>query len=227
MNYDAKATPIRPSPVWAVAGVLALGVLAQMGCQPTGYLLYLFTPAAQAKTVEAEFHGLEGRRVAVVIYADPRVQYDYPFARLTVATAVGSELRNRLKGVTVIEPAKIIKYQDQNTYWESMEKTELAKALGADYVLMISLMEYTTRELGSVDLLRGRITAQCSVCQAGLAERESCVWRGKDIVIVYPPDRPAGAAGDNDTAIRVSTERLFAEELTRKFYKHKVQPEGQ
>jgi len=215
--------PALQAPAWAAmplaAAVLAL---ASAGCEQTGYLLYLFAPEGPTKSVEAEFSGLENRRVAVVIYADPRVQYEYPFARLTVATAVGEELRKRVKGVSPVDPARAIKYQDQNAYWESMGKTELAKALGVDHVLLVALVEYTTREPGSVDLLRGMIVAQCSVYQADLPERDSAVWRGKDISIMYPPGGPAGAAGEDDTTIRVATERLFAEELARKFYKHKV-----
>jgi hypothetical protein len=205
---------------------LVLLALASAGCEQTGYLLYLFAPGTPAKTVEAEFSGLENHRVAVVVYADPRVQYEYPFVRLTVATAVGSELRKGLKGVGLVEPAKVIKYQDQDTSWESMGKTELGKALGADHVLLISLVEYATREPGSMDLLRGRIIAQCSLYQTDLPERDSGVWRGKDISIIYPQGGPVGA-GQDDTAIRVATERLFAEELARKFYKHKAPPKEQ
>ncbi len=223
MNDRCHSLCFRCAPCVSAILLAACFVVVPAGCQPTGYLLYLVAPEGPGETVEAEFTGLENHSVAVVVYADPGVQYEYPFCRLTVATAAGSELRNRIKGIRLIEPVKVIKYQDQNTYWESMPKTQLAKALGADYVLYVTLVEYTTREPGSLDLLRGRITAQCSIYQADLAERDSAVWRGKDIAILYPPNGPAGGSvGQDDTAIRVPTERLFAEELARKFYKHKA-----
>ena len=195
------------------------------GCQQLGYLGYLVAPEPPTKEVDAEFKGLDNHRVAIVIFADQRTQYEYPFARLTLASVIKAELSKRLKAVSVVDPARVCRYQEEHINWESLEKTELGKALGADFVFQVNLMEYTTREPGSVDLFRGRITGQNSLYQVSLNESDARVWRSENITIVFPQNAPAGIPAGDDMTIRQATEQQYAETLVKKFYKHKAPKE--
>lgn len=203
--------------------LLLAGTLS--GCDAAGYLLYVFAPNKRTQTVEAEFGGLAGRSVAIVIYADAAVQYEYPWVRHELAATIASQLKQHVKGVEVVDPLRVIAYQDENIDWNALGKTELGRTLGADHVLSVVLIEYSTRDRGSLNIYRGRITAQVRVYQTSLPERDSCVWPGEDIRVLYPPDVPMGEVGEDDDKIRHRTNIVFARTLVRKFYKHEV-PKG-
>jgi len=203
---------------------MVLLVLAAIlpGCDAMAYGLHLIAPEKQTETVKAQFKGLAHSSVAIVIYADPAVQYEYPLVRHELSAAIADQFRKNVKNVEVIDPLRVIAYQDENIHWDALGKTELAKNLGADHILSIALVEYSTRDRGSLNIYRGRITAQVRVYRASLPERDSCVWSGKDIRVLYPPDAPMGQVGENDKVIRYRTNSVFARELVRKFYDHEV-----
>ena len=200
--------------------ILLVGLAATAGCDAINYMAYLFAPAMPAKPVPAEFEGLEGHSVAVVIFADQQVQYEYPFARLTLGSAVAAELTEQLKDVRVVDVRKVCRYQDENLYWETMDKTELARRLEADYVLIVDLLQYGTREPGSLNLYRGTIAAQPALYAAAREEHEAKIWGGK-VTVTYPSGEAGGVPATDDRGIRNTTERLFARELVRKFRKYK------
>lgn len=212
----------RPRPRAAAPAVAALALAIWLGgCPAMRYMGYLGAPEAGSKKVPAEFTGLEGRRVAIVIFADQRVQYEHPQARLTLGSVVRAKMNEHLKNVSVVDPAKVCRYQDENAHWETLDKAELAKQFGADFVLYITLVEYSTREIGSIDLYRGRITAQCSLYEAGKSDAEGRVWSCDRIAVVYPEAAPAGVPGESGRSVREAAERLWADALVKKFYEHK------
>ena len=200
----------------------AAGLIACLGLAGCGYMAYLMAPPLAPKKVAAEFADLKNTRVAVVIFTDERVQYEYPYARLTLGSVIRAEMNDRLKSVVVTDPAKVGKYQDEHAEWTSMGKAELAAALGVDYVLDITLVEYTTREPGSVDLYRGRITAQAALYHAGQSDSQGRAWHSDRLSVLYPEKNPIGVSGESDRQVREAVEKEFADALVKKFYDHKV-----
>jgi len=206
-----------------IAAALTAATLTS-GCRVFRWIAYVTFPWQPKTTVQAEFDGLAGHSVAVVVYADENTQYQYPLVQLNLSALIGAELRGNVNGVTVLEPRKIVSYQKQNVHWDEMDRTELGKALGAEYVLSVALIEFATVEEGYLDLLRGRITGQGRLYQTNLPEQQACVWRGKDIRVSFPRT-PTARAGNNEEAIRLKVMRMFARQLGRKFYKHTKEPE--
>ena len=91
-----------------------------------------------------------------------------------------------------------------------------------DYVLYVALLDYSMRPPGSTRLYRGMISAQVSLYDVSLPERQAEVWRGSDIHVMYPSASQIGRLGLDDRMIRYQTHTLFAVTLVKKFYKHKV-----
>lgn len=201
--------------------MLLLALAATPGCEMARYNAWLLFGEGTHETVPAEFEGLQGQRVAVVVFADERVRYENFLAPLTVSTEVATELQDKVKDATAVNPQRIVLYQRENIDWNAMDKTELGKLFDADYVLFISLLEYSTHEVGSVNLYRGRITAEVSLWETDLPEKEARVWRESTLGVLFPEKDPVGQLGYSDRQMRAVTERLFAEKLVRKFYKHK------
>ena len=206
------------------AAMVALG-----GCNWAAFLLYLGAPGEeQTKTVEADYKGpgLAKHSLAVVVYADQRIRYEYPTAQEHVTRAVRSafteeEVRDRIKDLRLIEADKVLSYQERNIRWDEIDKTELGKALGADFVLFISLSEFTTREPMSINMLRGIVSAEVAVYKTDLPERQSRVYKGEDIRVVYPKEALAGVPGYDDRDLREKTVNAFAQLVAWRFYKQK------
>ena len=202
--------------------LLLLPAALLCGCNVMAYTLYVLFPGSREKTIEAEYAGLDGNSVAVVVYADRATRYEHFEVRRSVSAAVLGELVRHVDEVDVIDPARVVKYQRENIYWDEMDKTELGKAFGADYILFISLIEFSTREPGSLNLYRGRITGQVDLYKVSLPERSARVFRAREVRVRYPEHDPTGQPSEGDRDIRERTERLFAEKLVKKFYQHKV-----
>jgi len=191
------------------------------GCNIAGYLGYLIARSGPMRTVEPEFADLDAHSVAVVVYCDQRIQYEHPLAGSEVAYAVVDQLRQHLKHVTVLDPMRVIEYQARNVRWDSYDKTRICKDLDVDYVLFVTLTEFSTRQPGATHLYQGRIAAEASIWDANLPESQARVWYGRDLTATYP-DAPVGQLTPEDREIRYRTEKIFAERLVKKFYKHKV-----
>jgi len=205
---------------WTCLALLAC-LTSLAGCNQLAYWMYLITPEP-TETIEAQFADLNGHTVAVVVYADEAIQYNYPSAPREVSAQVSAELQDRLTDVTTVDPIKIHKYQQQNIQWDTMSKTELGKMFGADYVLYITLIDFSTREQGSVHLFRGRINAECAIYEVDEPEYAARGWDASGISVLYPPDNPYASQLNDDYRVRLNTIGLFARKLVENFYEHEA-----
>jgi hypothetical protein len=224
MKTHMNATAIRGSGALAMAALLAC---ALAGCDSTKYALYLMAPEDKGKTVEAEYKGLEKKTVAVIIYADQSVMYEYPYARLGLSMRINSELKKRVDKVTVIDPVRVIKYQDQNIRWDTEDKARLAKALGADRLLYVALEEYRLRDAGGSGTFNGRIVAQASVTEVE-NPAATPAWRCEEVQVAFPPNDNGSTAGMTEAQVCYATEMQLAGLLVNKFVSHegpKEEPE--
>ncbi|MHC4294947.1 MAG: hypothetical protein ACYSTL_05120 [Planctomycetota bacterium] len=211
--------PLLSAMIWMVP----VGLTTLLGgCDALGYMLYQIAPPEKMQKVPAEFDGLAGRSMAIVIYIDQGVQYEYPYARLGLSSVLAAELKNHIENLTVVDPRRVIAYQAENIRWDMRDKTELGRDLGADYVLLVALDEYTMRERGSVNLYRGRIRGHASLYETARPEDQARLWDGDDFAVVYPEHAPTGELGEDDSKIRYATEKRFAQLVAKKFYIHEV-----
>ena len=209
--------------------LLVAAGLAAGGCNYLEHTLYVFAPPAPMKTVEPEYDGMRDRQVAVVVFAGPETQLDYQQVQLELFDAVSAELRKHVKGITLVDPRRVMRYQEENPRWDAEPPEKLCKVFSCDVVLLISLMEFATREPGSVHLARGRITAEAGTyepdrsAQGGGAGGRK--WRSDILRVMHPPKSPLGVPATDDWRLRIETERIFAARLAKFFYKHKVPKE--
>jgi len=204
--------------------LLPLLMLAAMagGCEGLAYFLHIFAPAVPKETVKPEYDKLDGHKVAVVVFADDKAQFEHPGIQLEISSMVSYELTQRLKKLAIVPPRQIVKYQRQSIHWDSLDKTELGKGLGAELVLYVSLQRFSTLEHGSLRLFRGQMTAQVSLYRTALPENQARVWGPKELQVAYPPDRPSERRDESDRTIRYKTVKIFADLLAKKFYKHEI-----
>jgi hypothetical protein len=199
---------------------------AACGCRGLGYLGYLFSPPERKQTVPADYDKLPGHSVAVVVFADDAVQFDYPALRLEMTSVVAEELRDKVEDLTVVDPLRVVKYQEQNIYWDAMDKTTLGRKLGAEYVLLVSVIDFRGREPAGTNAFRGRAVAEAALYKTSLSERQARLRHYPDLRVVYPPEGMPEATSGQTGDVRYRTQQLLAEIVVRKFYEHKV-PAGE
>ncbi len=205
------------------AGLLFLltSALAVGGCKQLGVLLYMGMPA-QTKDIKAEFSGLKNHSIAIVIYCDEETQYENHEVRMTLGTAIAHQLRRNVKKIKVIKPGVVARFQDENLHWGSMHKWQMAANLDADYVLFISLIQYSMRVPGQVSGFQGRITAEPKLYSRTDKDDEP-VWEAGDIMEVVFPKVHASYDARNEPKIRYQTEVLFADQLAKCFYDYTIE----
>jgi len=198
-----------------------LCLLAVGGCAPIAWLGQALIPEPQS-TIEPEFADLEGHSVAVVIYADREVLYEYPRAVTDLSELIGGQLAQNVKNCRVLDGRGIIHFQDATLDWDAMEKTELGKKFGADYVLYVALSTFTMHEGGSDYLCRGEIIADVSIHKTAMPERQSRVFAVHSFRVVHPPEAQPADSDAVVRAVQAFAETEFATRLVKKFYKHQV-----
>lgn len=190
----------------------------------------LLTPLAvmgvQKKRVPPEFDKLAGSRVAVEVWTDPSTLFDYPYARLELATYVGdklhAELAQRSQAVDVVDPREVEDFLQKNPD-ARVNPAEVGKRFQANYVIYVEVAGFQIRDPGEPQFLRGRINASVSVHNVSAGERESRRYELTPVEAVYPDEQPVLINATNSPQIREATYRKFAEMVARKFYEYTVE----
>lgn len=197
----------------------ALIVLMAMGLLLTGCRTLALFADPPTRTVVAEYPYLANKRVCIVVHADDEIRFTYPHVQWEVADHVRSSLDQHIQGIDVVEPRKVVDFQNREYNWDTMDPALIGQRFGAARVLEITLTQYTTREPESPHLYRGHIAAAIAVYNADYPNSQPAYRT--DVKVTYPPDGP-GAWGTSDSEIRFATMEAFAQELSGKFYDRKV-----
>jgi hypothetical protein len=209
-----------------------------IGCDLARYTYYLIAPR-KTETFHAEYGGLAGKKLAVLVYMDDRVHSDYPAAHRQITQILAGEFlrasqdsdrggRRELEDLELIDYEKVLQFQRAHPLWSAMDRGEIASQLGADYVLLVSIREFSTQDDPNVELYRGNLLATASLYDASKPRGKNCVWpvRGKhkdSFSHTFPKEGPVGVTGRSDAVVRQGVMRVFAETLTRRFYTYKIE----
>ncbi len=189
---------------------------ALSGCEGARWFTYLFQP--REETLVKPEYPIDDKTVAVVVYTDQATLYEYPNVRLTMGTKLCYELTHSLDDVKTISPFVVSRFQDDHVNWEAMDPRELCKELNADIILMVTLSEYRTREPGLMNTYQARILAEAKLYDKDSKDSEP-VWElDKNIEVVYPKEPHYSPQAE--PLIAEQAEKMLAEDLVRKFYKH-------
>ena len=171
------------------------------------------------KAVDAQYKGLDEKSVAIVVYADPATTLEYPNSRDEISAFVTEKLQVGMPKVRLLNYKEVIRWQDDTLNWSAVPEKDIAKHFSVDRVIYIELAEYSTREPGSEDLLRGRIKALCKVFEAD-TPGDTPAWKN-DFAVFWPEFMPQDVQHSSDRIVRKRVLDVFAEKLVWCFYDHK------
>ena len=193
--------------------------LALAGCGILG-----FGPGAQEElethATGTAYAGLADQSTAIVVWAPPATLDEYP-AREEIATFVATQMRGHMPTTRLVDPQDVVRWQDDTLNWGNLSAGEIGRHFKVERVLMIQVLDYSTRRPLGVSNLQGRLRAQCRIYDTAQAAAApgTAAWTGL-VDAAWPSGKPLDPTQINEAAVRQRTLDTFAEALVRYFYEH-------
>lgn len=178
------------------------------------------------KEITAEFDKLPGSRVAVLVWTDPGVLFDYPYARFELASYVGEKLRTELNSrrqqLDLVSAREVEDYVQRDP-GVAVDPQAVGRTLNADFVIYVEVITFQIRDPRQPEFLQGRIGASVSVYDRRPGAREGERFELAPVEAIYPEGQPVVLNATNAPLVRELTYRTFAELVARKFYTYTVE----
>lgn len=171
------------------------------------------------ETIPAEFAHLQGT-ATVLVWARPETLYDYPNARLEVASHVVDQVQAHVRGVEFADTFAVEDYLERNSS-RLADPERLGREFGTRFVIYLELLEFATRDPHMPDLLQGRIRSSAVVYdlkEKGLPPKR---FELAPIYVAVPEGQPVRFTQARALHIRKAMYEIFAGTLAKKFYDHK------
>ena len=198
--------------------ILAIPLLLA-GCGVIG-----FGPGAQeeleTRATGAAYRGLADTSVAIVVWAPLATLDEYAGAREEISASVAAQMRGHLPTTRLVEPKEIIRWQGETLNWESLPAGDIGRHFKVDRVVLIQVLDYSTKRPLGVSNLQGRLRAQCKIYDTAPAAGTALqppVWTSF-VDAAWPSGKPLDPTQINEAAVRQRTLDTFADVLVRYFY---------
>lgn len=219
--------------------LLALSLLAIAGCNIIGVGAQLLPPPK----IDAQYKGMEGQTVGVMVWADRGTRIDWPAIRLDLANSVQTLLKPRptkegkppkeikeFEGATFpVLPASIVRYQDDHPEIEGQPITKVAPQLTVSRLIYVEIENFATRAPGAIDLYRGQASATLKIIEVDPKTKEAKVaYEESGITATFPKSAPEdGVAGIGDQRIYVGTVQALAQKIVNRLVPYQAEEHGE
>lgn len=197
--------------LWAIAASAALCL--QVGCVgSTATLLYWLRGAK----VEAEFDGLEDKRVAVVCVSDAS-SYGQNTSAEALARFLELSLRSNVQGIDVVRQDDVLDWIDNND-WDQIDFSQIGRGVEAEMLLAVEVSGYSLTN--GKTLYQGRADITVSVYDIGDDAR--LVFRKTLPQYEYPKN--GGQPATDTTRGRFEEKFLYmlSEKIANYFYDYEM-----
>ena len=209
--------------------MLCLALLPAMGivlggCEGAGLLAEAIA-GDQEIEVKAQYQGLQGQRVAVLVDADQSMLTRNPLIQFEICTVISRKIAENVEGVTLVSPRQVVDYQNRNSYWTTASYSKLASELKVTRLVLVELTEYSMHEPGNRYVLKGTIGANVAVAESTSGKPNELMY---DTVVsaTYPENQKVGLINRKEKDIRFATLDLFSNRAAGKFYDHTIKKEN-
>jgi hypothetical protein len=204
----------RPSLRFAVAAVVLIaGVIvisASSGCRSAiATAMYLI----RGNMVDPDYTGLKGKTIAVVCRPPAGLNYSNANAGKDIVQQMSKLLQERVPKVKVVDPQKVAKWCDENT-WD--EYVEVGKALKADMVVGVELEKFSIYQAQTLYQGKANSVVRVYDCKDG----GKVVFEKILPQTVYPPNTFIPTSDVQESEFRHEFIGVLADQIARHFYAH-------
>ena len=211
----------RPCPGPLSAGLLLLLFLAVTGCQPIGYVANAVAGGDETVDVKAQFLGLQGKTIAVLVTMDEHTLMEFRDADRRLCQSISQELKTNLPpGTAVLSPAQMVKFVKDHPRLAAMPYGQLLKELKADRLLLVDIFEYHTHDPGNPHQWQGVCSAGISVASADAPNPDDLVYSAQ-VHVEYPKDSEIGMVNSDSATIEAALLQGFGLQVSWLFHDHK------
>ncbi len=201
-------------------GLLSLMLTSSVGCNLLAYPAYIIAGGGEKK-VKAAYKGLNNQTIAILIAADPDVEARYPQSATAISLGISRFIGEHVENTRFIASDLIDAYKMKNLEWYTLPMGQVGRDLKADRILYLDLYQYDMYEPGSIQLLHGQIAATLKVYEINSNRPDSPVCK-LPVQAEYPSGAPVAASDTALWSVTQKTTLLFADNVAKKFYDHKV-----
>lgn len=173
---------------------LVLVVLVMGGCIIAG-IAAVAGKAIEDSTpniVPAEYEGLTGKTVAVVVSADRSAQAEFPTLVFELTRRINERLAKQGQIAGYVSAADMALFMANNPQWPAMTRTDLAEALGGvERIVLVELYEFRLRDPGNRYLWNGVASGLAAVIEADSSLPEEYAFQ-QSFRVGFPDDSGRG-----------------------------------
>ncbi|MGP1272633.1 MAG: hypothetical protein ACTS22_04815 [Phycisphaerales bacterium] len=141
---------------------------AQLGCEIIAFPFFIAKEIdKQGSHIEpAQYTGLEGRSVAVLVSADRSVQANFPGVVPEISVSLAERIREHVDITGYVPGRVMLAFQYENPSWSALAYGELAEKLGVERLVVVDLREFRLNDPGNRYLYDGVADAAIGVVEA-------------------------------------------------------------
>ncbi len=192
------------------SALLVAGLGASIGCTS---VLTTVLYAMGADLTPAEYDGLNGSRVAIVVVTDGS-QYSDDVTSRTLSRSIGEILEIEGKQIALVAEEEVDSWKDVNG-WEQLDFAALGKGVKADKVIGIELTGMKLRE--GQTLFRGRANVTTTVYDAKSGRKE---FRRSLEDFTFPVHTGKYASETTEARFRRDFLEVLARRIARYFHRY-------
>lgn len=218
MKQAIKNTPKR---CVLLGAALALLALPQSGCivgALIGGMAQSYREATPV-TVEAEYDGLQGKTVAVVVAADRRVQSEFPNIQREITARINAAFEKNRVAAGYSETDELVAYLSDRPDWPVRPLSDLARELGVERLLFIEVYEFRLHEPGNRYLWDGIAAANVGVIEIEGPLPDQFAFR-RQVQVTFPDAVGQGPLEISGQAVASVLLQRFCDRTAWLFYKH-------
>ncbi len=196
--------------------ILLFVCCATSGCGFATHLLYWVHGGHK---IEAEFSGLEDRRVAVICVSSDS-SYGPNSVSSQLSRSVSRLLEENIDGIEVVQQDEISDWIDTND-WNEMDYREIGHGVEAEMVLALDVDGLSLYE--GRTLYKGRADVTVSVYE--LQEDDHVVFRRSIPEFMFPRNGARHSTEMSESRFRALFVQVLAKQVTKYFFRYNLEEE--
>jgi hypothetical protein len=218
MTMPVLSNPVRGS-IRGLIAMIAFSLLA--GCQIFGAAGVIGQNIEREKKIEvlAQYDGLRGSTVAVLVDTDMMVMYEYPSVVANICANLSRRLAQNVEGIGVLDPTYVLDWQYQTPSWQSLPYGVMCDELGVDRVVWVDLFEFRLNPPGNRWQWDGAASANVGIVEIDGFDPDSFA-DSFDVTATFPDIAELGRESATASQIQTGLLATFVQEAGWLFYDH-------